>query len=197
MALNYKAVVLLTRNKQGAFDGEKVGSCQVVGKAVEVSLKLAYRPAIGVLPVPLRLQTSSLLPVVALHDIRLPGSQRASKSVDVKCFPSEAEKAIEINKAGLKKLMGPPWHLQVLTADHTGPAGKSHDILMCPMSWWGLKSTLPDGIYSIEIKCREFSRPELFDWQAVLTEEAEPMWKQERAVAREPVQLMGRILLLV
>ena len=52
-------------------------------------------------------------------------------------------------------------------------------------------------IYSIETKCREFSGPELFDWQTVLTDEAEPMWKQERAVAKEPAQLMDRSLLIV
>ena len=194
---NYKTDVLLTRNRQGVFDCQKVGATQVVGKAVEVSLKLAYRPAAGVLPLPVSLQTKDHIPRVYLHDIRLPGSQRASNSVSVMCFPSDSEKAISICAAAVKKLAGPPWHLQVLAADHAGPAGTAHDMLMSPMSWYGLKSCLQDGLYSVEIKCREFTRPDLFDWQGVLTSEAVPLWEQERSLAAEAHHLKGRLLLLV
>jgi hypothetical protein len=196
LARNYRAICLETKNRQGIFDGQRVDSCQVIGKGVEVCLKLAYRPAVGLIPVPLPLQTSSLVPSVHLHDIFVPGHSKASPSLLVKVFPSDAQKAIDISQDVVQKLMGPPWHLQVLSVDHTGAAGgTSHDILMSPTSWHGLKSSLPNGVYSVELKCRTIVDPKSFDWLGVLTKEATPLLEKE--VAKSPGSLKGRILVLV
>ena len=43
----------------------------------------------------------------------------------------------------------------------------------------GSKSCLADGLYSLEIRCREIMDKRAFPWEDTLTSEAEPLWKAE------------------
>ena len=72
--MDYKHAQAQTRGSTGRFDGGDVGSCQAVGAAVEKALRLAHRPAVGSLPVPLVCQSTGMIPCVVLHDVRKPGA---------------------------------------------------------------------------------------------------------------------------
>ena len=57
-------------------------TCCAVGKAVEESWKIAYRPKLGMAPIPLACQTAADLKIVEMHDVWVEG--RKCKSVKVK-----------------------------------------------------------------------------------------------------------------
>ena len=192
--MDYKRSKIVIRSKNGCFENERVSSCSVVGSLVEASLRLAYRPRVGEMPVPLSLQRPAHFPVVALRDVLPPGYQRAASSIDVKVYPADAELALAVAKDGVSKLQRPPYNLEVNAADHTGSTAcrTAHDLVMSTRV--GLASSLPAGLYSIEIRCREVIDRKAFPWEDTLTGEAMPLWAAELA-AEQSACWSGRILI--
>ena len=93
--MDYRRQAILTRSKSGKFE-RRVDACQVVGAAVESSLKLAYRPQVGLLPVPLAFQQPVHIPRVSLRDVLPPGFTRAKASEDVQvgCLQHASRKRV-------------------------------------------------------------------------------------------------------
>ena len=56
---------------------------------------------------------------VLLKDVIPPGYTSAQRTWDVKVFPRDAELEIVIVKNALSSLMGAPYNLEVLRADHS------------------------------------------------------------------------------
>ena len=81
------------------------------------------------------------------------------------------------------------------TCDHSGATSceTSHDVLL--FTGMGSKSCLADGLYSLEIRCREIMDKRAFPWEDTLTSEAEPLWKAELQ-QQTSCAWQGRILLL-
>ena len=164
----------------------------VVGKAVELSWRLSYRPAIGCLPIPTECQQPKDLATADFSNVMKNGVGRPHQRMPIKVYPQDAKKAIEISRGVLDKLRRGPYNLQVLTADHTGPSGKeAHDLLLATQGH--LHSQLDEGLYSLELVCREVKDPRAFDWAGELSREALPLWQAERPLSRV---LRGRILVL-
>lgn len=162
-----------------------------VGKAVELSWRLSYRPAIGLLPIPVEFQTPKHLPHVTFSQVVTNNVGRPHASLDVKLFPQDAQKAIDIASAILAKFTQAPYNLQVHTTDHTGPSGReAHDLLLSCRP--GSGGRLDPGLYSLECVCREVIDPRAFDWAGVLSKEAAGLWEAENKQG-----LCGRILCLV
>ena len=134
-----------------------------------------------------------MIPTLWLHDVRKPG--RAAGSMLVQVYRNDAQLAIRIHSAVLGALQGKPYLLKVHTVDHTGTAKSTpHDTILSPLQIPSLgKSVLSPGLYSLEIKCRSIGEPMKFDWEGVLTQEAEPLWNKCRGTG----DWAGRILVLV
>jgi len=194
---DYKSRRILARSlRTGAFDENCVGSCHVIGVVAEASLKLAYRPKVGCLPCPVLLQSSEMFPSVDFHDVLLQGEATARTTLNVKVYATDADRALSLLRALLTKLQSYPYHLEVLSVDHTGGTScpTAHDILASPRI--GASSCLEPGLYSIELRCREVKSKILFDWEGVLTSEAVPLFSAEQRKKRKTVdaKLSGRIL---
>lgn len=183
--MDYRRQAILTRSKNGKFES-RVSACQVVGAAVESSLKLAYRPRVGSLPVPLAFQQPVDIPTVSLKDVLPPGHTRAKASHDVQVFPRDAELALKVSKECVSKFQLPPYNLEVNTVDHTGKSrcATPRDLLLSTRV--GLPSCLPVGLYSVEVRCREVVDKGAFPWEKTLTEEAMPLWAAELAAQHSP-----------
>ena len=195
--VDYKTACILVRSlKTGEFDENRVGSCHVIGVVAEASLKLAYRPKVGCLPCPVLLQSSEMFPNVDFHDVLLQGETKARNTLNVKVYPKDAVRALSLLRDLLTKLQSYPYHLEVLSVDHTGGTScpTAHDILASPRI--GASSCLEPGLYSIELRCREVKSMMHFDWEGVLTSEAVPLFAAEQRKKRKTVEakLSGRIL---
>lgn len=171
-----------------------LGLCCLLGKAVEAALKLAYRPGVGQLPIPLQCQAPCDLREVTFSDVLREGERRAS-AVTVKVSLQMAEQATKIAMDVVAKLKGRPFHLEVLTVDHTGPSSctVAHDLLMCPNP--SAVSILEQGLHSVEVRCREVVSRTAFAWEKTLTDEALPLWSAE--IARDTRLVKSRILVFV
>lgn len=195
--MDYKQHQILTRSKKtGKFEKDsRVDSCLIVGSAVEAYLRLSYRPAVGVMPLPLQFCKPCHLKSVDLRDVLPPEYERAVKSWPTKVSHKDAQLALDVLQDGLSKLMSPPYNLEVLTCDHGGATScdTSHDSLLSTRM--GSKSCLADGLYSLEIRCREVMDRRAFPWEDTLTSEAGPLWRAELEQQSSGVW-QGRMLLL-
>jgi len=179
------------------FDGEYfVNSTLVVGALVEASMRLAYRPAIGTLQVPLVAQSPQTFTKVDLKNVIPPGASKAVKSFPVKAFRDDVDKALRILREGMGKLQEEPYRLEVAAVDHTGGSScpTSHDTLMNTRV--GGKSCLPVGSYSIEWRVRCVGSKTSFAWEDTLTRECMPLWQAElQTASRKRALLQARILM--
>lgn len=190
--MDYRREQLVCKSLKG--DTVPITASVVVGKAVELSWRLSYRPAVGSLPIPVDLQTPKDMVSVNFSNVLKGGVGRPRSNESVKIYPQDAQKAIDISKRVLGKLLEGPYHLQVHTTDHTGPSQKeAHDLLMSPRIGSGSKLCL--GLYSVECVCREVVSPRAFDWAGVLSEEAVHLWKSESL--HSPKLWQGRLLVFV
>ena len=100
--------------------------------------------------------------------------------------------ALRAATEAVQRLQGPPCNLVVLAADHSGPSTcpVAHDLLMCP-SMAG-RSSLEQGVHSVELRCREVVSRAAFDWERVLTAEAVPLFAEE--VAHDARLIRSRVL---
>ena len=179
-----------------------ITSCVVVGKGVEASWKLAYRPERNKLPIPVELQTINDLSEVTFSNVwegeQPLGRQRVQMTV------KDAALAIRISQGVLREFAKAPYSLQVLTTDHTGPsASEAHDLLLSafpgrPASGYGNSNARscdwPVGLYSLELVCREIQYEDKFAWAKTLCGEAKPLFEKEKQV--RPDLWRGRILVL-
>ena len=197
--MDYKTCRILVRSKRtGKFeDDSKVEACLVVGSVVETSLKLAYRPQLRTLPIPLIIQGPSCFPAVTIKDVLPPEYKRAVPSLSVTAHPSDATLGLKVVTESMTLLLQSPYNLEVCTADHSGASAcqTSHDVLMAPRL--GAQSILPRGSYSVEYRCRQVEYKSRYWWDT-LTTEALPLWLAELAQAggasSPPSFLQARIL---
>ena len=194
--MNYKEHAILVRSKHNGKFESRVECCRVVGAALEACLRLAYRPAVGAIPVPLQFLTPEHITAVALRDVLPPGYHAPVQTWTTQVFPEDAQLALTVLRDGLSKLVSPPYNLEVNTCDHTGASTcpTAHDVILSTRL--GSQSSLPSGLYSLEIKCREINDKKAFQWEQTLTSEAEPLWKAELQ-QHSNCLWQGRVLLLV
>ena len=176
--------------------------CVVVGKAVETSWKLAYRPEPNRLPIPVELQTPNDLSEVTFSNLK-DGDKPIGRAV-VQMTLQDAILAIKVSQAVLREFTNPPYCLYVLTTDHTGPSSsESHDLLLSatPGRQVSIGSSSnarsvdwPVGLYSLELVCREIMYEDKFSWAKTLCDEAKPMFEKEKQ--ERPDLWRGRILVL-
>jgi hypothetical protein len=193
MIFNYKQTKLLVKDR--ARDARHaLDTCCVVGKAVEASLKLAYRPQVGIAPIPLQCQTAADLATMEIADVVLEGTHLARR-VHVKVPVADATLAIKVAKEVVTSLQRQPYNLEVLTVDHTGPSSCAvpHDLIMSTRLWGA--SCLVQGRHSVEVRCREVVSRTAFDWEGTLSSESTPLWSAE--VQGNARDWQSRIMLLV
>ena len=108
--MDYKQHKILARSKKtGKFEEDsRVRSCLSVGSGVEAYLRLAYRPAVGAMPVPLQFFKPEQVTTVALRDVLPPRYQRAARSWDPKDFPKDAQLTLKVAQGGLSELPSQP-----------------------------------------------------------------------------------------
>ena len=105
-------------HETGRFDSTcYVDSCRVIGAAVEASLKLAYRPQVGRMVVPLVLQSASNLTSVVFKDVELARERCVVKRVAVRAFPDDAAFALRVVTESMKRLQKHPYNLEVCATD--------------------------------------------------------------------------------
>lgn len=117
--MDYRSHVIEARSREtGQFDANcRVDSCRVIGVAVEASLKMAYRPQVGRMVVPLVVQSAANLNSVVFKDVRLAGKPRLLKRLAVQVFPDDAAFAFRIVVESIKRLQNHPYNLEVCAAD--------------------------------------------------------------------------------
>lgn len=191
--LNYKRKKLTITSRRGV-ERHAVNTCCVVGMAVEQSWKLAYKPQVGTVPIPLHCQAAADLATVHISDV-IPEGEHSARRVQLAVPTADATLALKVAKDVVAMLQGQPYNLEVLTADHTGPSScpTPHDLIMS--SRLGGCSCLAQGLHSVEVKCREVISKTAFDWEGTLTLEATPLWKAELRQSAKGWQ--SRILILV
>lgn len=169
----------------------RLDDCCVVGKSAEHALKLAYRPEVGRLPIPLPLQRAADLEILLVSQTRQDG-RPSLRPVSVRVPPSVATLALRVATEAVQRLQGPPYNLEVLSVDHSGPSScpVAHDLLMCPNM--AGRSSLEQGVHSVELKCREVVSRTAFDWEWALTSEAMPLFAAE--VAKDSRLIRSRVL---
>ena len=190
--MDYKTHAIQMRNREtGLFAGDLVDSCQVVGAVVECSLRTAYRPQPGILPVPLVVQDVALFPRVIFKDVLPPRHSEPCRTHAVQVYPTDAELGLKIVRGILERLQSDPYRLEVATVDHTGNStcNISHDILLNTRV--GGQSCLQAGLYSLEIRCRNVGSKTAFPWETTLSSECMELW---RAELQSKARLQGRIL---
>ena len=165
----------------------------VVGKAVEQSWRLAYRPSVGVLPLPIDLQEPLDIPSVKFANVTRSRCEKlGTRDVEVTEFDSAL--AIEISQTVVRKLCGVPYGFQILTVDHTGPSGaEAHDLLLSANL--GGESRFPPGLVSTEVVLRDVGRPAAYAWAETICREALPMFRREADF--RPRVWLGRIVVMV
>ena len=85
--MDYKHNVIKVRSQSTRkFEGDVVGSAQVVGAVVEAALKLSYRPLPTEFPTQVALQTAAMHKTVFLKDVVPPGFNAPQKNVRLKCI---------------------------------------------------------------------------------------------------------------
>lgn len=184
--------LLLVRNPDGMGARVELSVNCVLGKAVEISLRLETRPAVGQLPIPLIYQRAEDLHAFELADVLKRGDLVAS-TVEIEVPPEVAAKAIEIARDVVAKLRA--LDCSICSVDHTASSsGAAHDVLMLAAA----NSSLGEGLQSAEIKLREIkAHPSRYDWFGELTREAEPLLIAELGTAMGRRLLKGRVLVLV
>ena len=112
--MDYRSQVIEAHNHEtGRFDSTgHVDCCRVIGAAVEASLKLAYRPQVGRMVVPL-VQSASNLTSVVFQDVNLARERRVVKRLLVQVFPDDAAFALRIVTESMKRLQKHPYNLKV------------------------------------------------------------------------------------
>ena len=172
---DYKRDHLVRKTEQSTY---RVGSCVVVGVLLEAILKLLFKPLPGKLPVPIVEQAHSHHPSVTLTNVLAPGKPRAG-TVTIGATAADVELAKKLALGVIQKVTG-DLALTVLAADHTndrlGSGARPHDLLC---------SGGPQGLYSVEVKCREVESRTAFDWQGTLQREARPLWERELTLNRD------------
>ena len=176
-AINYRVAALWVKSPDGG-GRSRLDDCNVVGRSAEHAWKLAFRPAIGRLPIPLSLQRAADLEILPVSQVWHDG-RPSPRSVSVRVPSNVASLALRVATEAVQRLQGPPYNLVVLAADHSGPSScpVAHDLLMCP-SMVG-RSSLEQGLHSVELRCREVVSRTAFDWEGVLTAEAVPLFAAE------------------
>ncbi len=100
-----------------------VTPCLIVGKAVEESLRLAYRPPISLLPKPVHLQVAADIHVVRLSNVfckQGDGAEMKLGDCDMQVHDRDARLALQVARDVLQKFVGAaPYFWQVLTCDHS------------------------------------------------------------------------------
>jgi len=191
----YKRHEIRLRNPDtGKFEQDRVKACLVVGAVAEAALRAQYRPAVGVLPIPLVAQRPAMHRVVTLRDVLPDGCSKAKKTCEVTVHRQDAELALKVVRKGMSVFQQPPYNLEVCTVDHTGGSTcpTAHDLFMCTRV--GLPSCLRQGLFSIELRCREVIDKKAFDWERTLTLESMPVWRAElQCRANKDSSLQGRI----
>lgn len=185
---------LLVQNPDGS--GGRVGLCVncVLGKAVEVALRLEFRPAAGHLPIPLACQRADDLQTLELVDVLHAGEAVPGRAT-IEVPPPIATKSIQIAHDVVAKFRG-PLQCSICTVDHTGPSSSrcAHDALVLAAGG----SLLGEGLQSVEIRLREIkAHPSRFDWFGTLTREAEPLFISELETEVGQRLMKGRVLVLV
>ena len=117
--MDYNSHVILARCREtGLFDPKcRVDSCRVIGTCVETSLKLAYRPQVGHMVIPLAVQSPLNLTTVVFKDVKLAREHRVMKRLAVLASPDDAASALRIVTESMKRLQGHPYHLEVCATD--------------------------------------------------------------------------------
>ena len=167
----------------------------IIGKAVEHSWRLSYRPQVGQLPLPVEQQTARDIDRVNFSNIYRNRTEFLG-TVPIKVQEQDATLAIEIARHVLEKLEGAPLCLHVLTCDHTGPSGaEAHDLLMTPLRM--AASNLERGLYSVESVCRVIGNTlcRTMNWAEVLC--ADAIANFHREFEHRPSLWKGRVLVLI
>ena len=186
--------LLLVQNPDGIGARVELSVNCVLGKAVEISLRLEFRPAVGQLPIPLIYQRAEDLHTFDLADVLKRGDLVAA-TVGIEVPPEIAAKAIEVARDVVAKMgaLG----CSICSVDHTASSsssGVSHDVLMLAAA----NSSLGEGLQSTEIKLREIkAHPCRYNWFGEMTREAEPLLIAELGTAMGRRLLKGRVLVLV
>ena len=117
--MDYRSHVIEARNHETRWfhSTYHVDCCRVIGAAVEASLKLAYRPQVGRMVVPLVVQSASNLTSVVFQDVELARERRVVKRVAVRAFPDDAAFALRIVTESMKRLQKHPYNLEVCATD--------------------------------------------------------------------------------
>ena len=84
---------------------------------MEASLKLAYRPQVGRMVVPLVVQSASNLTSVVFKDVKLARERRVVKRLAAQVFPDDAAIALRIVTESMKRLQKHPYNLKVCATD--------------------------------------------------------------------------------
>ena len=117
--MDYRSQVIEAHNHEtGRFDSTgHVDCCRVIGAAVEASMKLAYRPQVGRMVVPLVVQSASNLTSVVFKDVKLARERRVVKRLAVQVFPDDAAFALRIVTESMKRLQKHPYNLEVCATE--------------------------------------------------------------------------------
>ena len=100
--------------------------------------------------------------------------------------------ALKIAREVMCVFFAPPYSMQVLTCDHSGPSrSEAHDLLLSPLP---NASAWTPGLYSLELVCRDVGRELGFNWAETLCNEALPLFSKEPTCQRG--LLRGRILIM-
>ena len=104
----------------------------VIGKAVECCWKLAYRPEVGFLPIPVEVQRPFDIQTVTFSRLYLDDAWIGRKPVLV--HEKDAVMALKIAREVMCVFFAPPYSMQVLTSDYSGPSrSEAHDLLLSPL----------------------------------------------------------------
>lgn len=195
--MNYRKEKLFVKapGSRSSDDRVLLEDCCVLGKTVESSLSLAYRPKVGALPIPLACQSANDLRCVDITNVKKEGGHKA-RTESIAIPKKIAEKALLIN-ADIQKLLR-SMGAEVLTVDHSGGSKvpTAHDILVTP-SIGSASSSLEKGLHSFEVRVREIESKKAFDWEGTLTNEALPLFRAELQTKEGARLLKSRILVLV
>ena len=186
--------LLLVQNPDGSGGRVALGVNCVLGKSVELALRLEFRPAVGSLPIPLACQRAGDLRTLELADVLRVGEVGPARVV-IQVPPPIATKAIQIACEVMAKFRG-PLQCSVCAVDHTGSSSSccAHDAIMLAAG----SSLLGEGLQSTEIRLREIkAHPSRYDWFGTLTREAEHLLLAELGTEIGQRLLKGRVLVLV
>ena len=139
-----------------ARDGRKIDitAYVVIGKPLECCWKLACRPEVGFLPIPVEVQRPSDIQTVIFSRFYLDDAGIGRKLVLV--HEKDAVMALKIAREVMCVFFAPPYSMQVLTCDHSGPSrSEAHDLLLSPLL---NASAWTPALYSLEVVCRDVGR---------------------------------------